>query len=125
VYVRTAVSWEPLQNIVPGMLILSKTGYTKVKGIYKGRLTVKESPKNPDWISDGVWIYSDTWKTNEDGIQTRSSNNTLDGIMLITEEGTFYVKTKYGNYIVRDFTEVGSRISESYSWLDEAINKKL
>jgi len=112
-----------IDTVKIGDIILSQNGYTKVLGFYTGIFPGQS--KNPDWISDGVWKFShDLWRPFSNGV--KESTGRLYGIQLITEDGTFYVQTNDIPHLIRDFTEVGrDKISQSYSWLDEAINKKV
>ena len=113
-------------SIKLGDKILTSGGYTKVVGIYSGQL-MSDKPKNPEWISDGLWIKSKSiWITRETDINDNSGENMLRGLCFITEKGSFYIHAGQNIYHVRDFTEVGpDEIAESYSWLDDSINKKV
>lgn len=126
VKVATPEGWVESKNIKLGQMILTDKGYTKVIGLYKGQILTDE-PKNPEWVSDGLWMKSHSvWLTRDAGVKEKNDGNVLEGLCFITEEGTFYIQSNTHVYLVRDFTEVGSEaISESYSWLDEAINKKI
>lgn len=120
--------WVPLKEIQLGHTILGSSGWTKVVGLYSGQLDVEEIPKYPDWISDGVWVKANRyWLTRGNGIREAETVNfkRLDGLQLITEDGSFLIRQASGISLVRDFTEVGAdAIAESYTWLDSAINKK-
>jgi hypothetical protein len=120
--------WVSLEEIQLGDSILGETGWTQVRGLYSGQFDVEELPKYPDWISDGVWVKANRyWLTRGNGVHDAGTTgqHTLSGLQLVTEDGTFVIKQLSGISLVRDFTEVGAdAISESYSWLDTAINKK-
>jgi hypothetical protein len=120
--------WVSLEEIQIGDTVLGEKGWTSVRGVYAGHIGVEELPKYPDWISDGVWVKANRyWLTRGNGIHDSgaTSKHTLSGLQLVTDDGTFILKQSAGVSIVRDFTEVGAdAISESYSWLDTAINKK-
>jgi len=118
-------SWISIDTINIGDKILGKNGYTRVVGIYLGILESKNN--SPDWISDGVWIYSaKAWVLNKKGLGSDDSSIFISGRFLITESESFYVKTNNSIQLVRDFTEVGaSRINECYSWFEDEINKKV
>lgn len=121
--------WVSLEEIQIGDIVLGESGWTHVRGVYSGHIDVEELPKYPDWISDGVWVKANRyWLTRGNGIhQTESKGvrSILSGLQLVTDDGTFLIKQSSGVSLVRDFTEVGAdAISESYSWLDTAINKK-
>jgi hypothetical protein len=116
--------WVCIDTIQIGDKILSKTGYTRVIGIYTGSFNA--STNSPEWISDGVWMFTDKqWKLNAKGLPSDGST-IVSGRFLITESETFYIKTNESIELVRDFTEVGaSRINECYSWFDVELNKKV
>jgi hypothetical protein len=116
--------WVPIDTIKIGDKILSKTGYTRVIGIYTGSFKTKTD--SPEWISDGVWMFTNKmWKLNAKGL-TSNGTTLVSGRFLITESETFYIKTNESIELVRDFTEVGaSRINECYSWFDVELNKKV
>ena len=121
--------WVPLEEICLGDIILGEIGWTQVRGLYSGSIDVEELPKYPDWISDGIWVKANRyWLTRGNGIHevdAKGAHRTLSGLQLVTDHGTFLIKQPSGVLLVRDFTEVGAdAISESYSWLDTAINKK-
>ena len=126
VKVFTSEGWVKASTIKIGDDILTKGVYTKVIGIYSGQL-MTDKVNNPEWISDGLWIKSQsTWTTDENNIKDNTGKNMLRGLCFITEKGTFYIQDNKNLYHVRDFTEVGpEEISKSYSWLDESINKKI
>jgi len=129
VKVCTPQGWVSLHTITIGQHILSEKGYTKVVGLYNGHMNVKENPKTPDWISDGIWIKSHScWLTRGLGVHstTEDDSKILDGMNLVVEDDCFYIQGFNGVFLIRDFTEVGaSSMNECYSWLDEAINKKV
>ena len=115
-----------INEVVIGDSVISQTGYTKVNGIYNG-IIYSQTPNNPEWISDGVWINTtDGWTTADDGLHSDNSENSLTGSFLITEDETFFIKVQGKTILVRDFTEVGgSRLNQCYSWFDDEINKKM
>jgi hypothetical protein len=120
----------PIDKIQIGDYILSSQNhYTKVTGIYSGILETSESVKDPEWISDGVWIQRGVrfWSTTTSGVHHTKVNSThiLQGIFLITEDETFIIERKGSIHCVRDFTEIGaSNIEKTYDLLDILINKK-
>lgn len=118
-------SWVSIDTINIGDRVLGKNGYTRVVGIYLGTLESKNN--SPDWVSDGVWIYSaKAWVLNKKGLGSDDSSIIIPGRFLITESESFYIKTNNSLQLVRDFTEVGaSRINECYSWFEDEINKKV
>ena len=116
--------WVPIDTIKIGDKILSKNGYTRVIGIYTGSFNA--STDSPEWISDGVWMFTNKeWKLNVNGLRCDGSTP-ISGRFLITDSETFYIKSNESIELVRDFTEVGaSRINECYSWFDVELNKKV
>jgi hypothetical protein len=118
----------PIEKICIGDLVLSKEGYTKVKGIYRGSFTTSEPVINPDWISDGVWIQGvgRIWKpATSEGIVSSKGQFRIKGFFLVTDAEEFYLEHKGKTVLVRDFTEIGaSHIHETYEMLDECVNKK-
>jgi hypothetical protein len=119
----------PINKVKIGDYILSKQNqYTRVTGIYSGILETMESIKDPEWISDGVWIQRGVrfWSTTSSGIlHEKDASNKLYGIFLITESETFMIERKGSLHCVRDFTEIGaSNIEKTYDILDTFINKK-
>ena len=105
----------PLSSIVRGDWILDDNGWTRVIGLCNREVQGGIGDKGSR-MTDGVWIrskngiwehprgVSDSWKWR--------------GLQLITESGCFYA----GEYLVRDFTEVGvSKLSESYVREDEVM----
>ena len=125
--VITSYGYTPIHKICIGDYILSDKGYTKVLGIYTGKLTAQDPIKSPDWVSDGIWAkMGNSWNTCIFGAHNSIDGKAVDGISLVTESGTMFVKQIYGTvYLIRDFTEVGANmISKSYSWLDSVLNKK-
>jgi hypothetical protein len=115
----------PIHSIQIGDAVLSKDGtYTRVKGVYHGILKVNELPKDPEWISDGVWIHRDPrfWSTYTGLSHEEDGDHTLNGIFLITEDETFSLLDGIQWRLVRDFTEVGaSKIDKTYEVLDSFL----
>jgi hypothetical protein len=118
----------PIQDICIGDLVMSKEGYTKVKGIYRGSFFTSEPLTTPDWISDGVWICGadGSWNpAGKDGVKSSHGSILIEGYFLVTESEEFYMEVKDKSVLVRDFTEIGaSHIHETYEMLDECVNKK-
>jgi hypothetical protein len=123
------IGFVPISKVKIGDYILSNQNqYTRVTGIYTGILETMESIKDPEWISDGVWIKRGArfWSTTSAGIHHEdSASNKLYGIFLITESETFMIERRGSLHCVRDFTEIGaSNIEKTYEILDIFINKK-
>jgi len=117
----------PINTIKIGDRILSKNRYTTVKAIYKGIISVNQTPKTPEWISDGVWLCRyNFWATSYNGIQSSPEGHIqLTGFHLITEDETFIIERDKNDILIRDFTEVGlSRIDQSYEMVQHFMNKK-
>jgi hypothetical protein len=126
---KEGIGFIPISKVKIGDFILSKQNqYTRVTGIYRGILETMESIKDPEWISDGVWIQRTAkfWSTTSSGIRHENgASNKLYGIFLITESETFMIERRGSLHCVRDFTEIGaSNIEKTYDILDIFINKK-
>lgn len=126
---KEGIGLIPISKVKIGDFILSnQSQYTKVTGIYKGVIETMESIKDPEWISDGVWIQQGAkfWSTTSSGIHhEESGSNKLYGIFLVTEHETFMMERRGSLQCVRDFTEIGaSNIEKTYEILDTFINKK-
>ena len=115
----------PIHSIEIGDSVLSKDGaYTRVKGVYHGIVNVNELPKDPEWISDGVWVFREPrfWSTHTGISHMEDGEHILQGIFLITEDETFSLLDGIQWKLVRDFTEVGaSRIDKTYEVLDSFL----
>jgi hypothetical protein len=105
--------WRTLNEVKVGDWIHDRFGWTKVTGICE-RIVHTAIGKQDNRITDGVWfLQNDVWRHP----RGRVENVTWKGLQLITESGSFLLKMNNGNeYIVRDFTEVGSQqILESHA----------
>ena len=105
----------PLSSIVRGDWILDDKGWTRVVGRCDREVQGGIGDKGSR-MTDGVWIRSKngTWE-HPRGV---SDSWKWRGMQLITESGCFYA----GEYLVRDFTEVGIlKLSESYVREDEVM----
>lgn len=109
--IYTLDSEKPISNVAIGDYIRDKVGYTRVIGIYKDIELVPRSGPNA-----AVWVYSKGWNHPhvEDCLPKVKS-----AYQLVTESGTFIIQS---NVLVRDFTEVGNRIHETYSFTQSTIN---
>jgi hypothetical protein len=118
----------PIGNIRIGDLILSKNGYTKVKGVYQGTFSTNQPQESPEWFSDGVWILGEggTWNpAGKAGVQQCEGTIKTSGYFLVTEAEEFFLELNGVQQLVRDFTEIGaSQIHQTYEMLDTCVNKK-
>lgn len=125
----------PINDIKIGHNLVDENGNPNiVLGIYRGLIQTSDSLPEK-WMSDGVWIQSEsnTWYTNSVGVRMRKDTvdqrdtisslliNTpieTEGVFLVTSTGVFTVIDQK-HIVVRDFTEVGiQNIEASYSMLD-------
>ena len=91
--------------------------YTIIKGIYKGSFHTELD----SWISDGNWIFDDTWKLNLEGSK-EGSNNLQIGYQIITESGSFIALHLDKEILLRDFTECGiENLEDCYDVLDKVL----
>jgi len=104
--------WVNLSEIQIGDWISCKSGWTRITG--KARRRVQGGFGSlGSRMSDGVWILGSNGKW--DHFHGTTDQMPWEGVHLITDSGEFKIKILNGNeYIVRDFTEVGSdKIFES------------
>ena len=114
--------WRTLNEVKVGDWIHDRFGWTKVTGICE-RIVYTAIGKQDNRITDGVWfLHNDMWRHPRGKVE----NVTWKGLQLITESGSFLLKMNNGNeYIVRDFTEVGSeQIVESHARVETLLEKK-
>ena len=112
--------WRYLREVKIGDQIRDRVGWTRVTGLCE-RIVHTAIGKKDNRITDGLWFLNDTGKwTHPRGL---IQNVSWKGLQLITESGTFRLQINSSSeYIVRDFTEVGSeQILES----DTRVNKLL
>jgi len=116
----TQGGWRQLREVKVGDWIRDYNGWTRVTGICK-RIVHKGIGKQDNRITDGVWFlnHNGTW-THPQGLV---KDITWKGIQLITESGSFRIQMNSGSeYIVRDFTEVGSeKILESHARVERLL----
>jgi len=119
----TQGGWRQLREIKVGDWIRDYNGWTRVTGICK-RIVHTGIGKQDNRITDGVWFlnHNGTWTHPQGPIK----DVTWKGIQLITESGSFRIQMNSGSeYIVRDFTEVGSEnILESHARVERLLEKK-
>jgi hypothetical protein len=100
----------------------SETSQTRVLGVYSGLSQINKAILPTKWFTDGVWWKTDKW---EHRVVPRTSLQMTQGVHLITESGTFWVRTEEVSGIVRDFTEVGYRhLPETMDFLLKRLNEK-
>ena len=111
--------WRPLHTVKVGDWIYGKDGFVKVTGICT-RIVHTAIGIEKNRITDGNWIFDGIyWKHPEGPIK----NISWQGIQLITDKGYFKIKMINGmEYLVRDFTEVGSdMILESHARVEALL----
>jgi len=113
--------------------------YTVVKGIYKAINSNHKNISDGNWVysSDGNWVYSSegnyfwghlppeavTENAAVAAVAAAAVAAAAIGYQLITESGTFSCYRDNKEYILRDFTEVGSdRIDKTYAMVSNRIN---
>jgi hypothetical protein len=117
----------PLKMVEVGDEIKTISGFTRVRGVVE--LLADDDALMYDGMTAGTWLYShkesywysasilDEVAFDNRGKQTRS--NKL--YHLFTEAGHFQV----GNYVVRDFSEVGlSNLAKTYSMVKSRLSEK-
>ena len=101
--IQTPQGTIPIESLYPGTIVLDEKGDpTRVLGVVE----LEEVTLSAVWRWDGCW---------KQGLSGYVGN----GYSLVTEAGTFL--TPYG--AVRDFTDVGSALSDSYEWVLDALRK--
>jgi hypothetical protein len=107
----------PISNIQAGDWVYDRKGWTKVLGKSR-RLASSGIGHNGQRMTDGNWIlYQDnTWQHPSQ----KSNPGKWAGYQLITESGAFMVNIGLEQYVVRDFTEVGSENLEEAFKLEDA-----
>ena len=101
--IQTPLGPVPIESLRPGTNVLDEKGVTRVLGVVE----LEEAALSAVWREIGG-----CWKQGLSG-------NTGKGYALVTESGTYL--TPYG--AVRDFTDVGSALSDSYDWVLNALRK--
>jgi len=114
--------WRPLSQIEVGQWIYGNGRWTKVVGKCE-RIVHTAIGKAGNRLSDGNWILfrDGSWNHPPDAVE----QVTWQGIQLITDSGCFRIQLENGNeYVVRDFTEVGSeQILESHARVESLLEK--
>ena len=120
--------WVPIRTIQVGDTIYGNGRFTRVKGIYSGRIQADEMPTNPEWISDGVWILREGrfWSPTMGGVhESEDGEVVVKGVYLVTEDGCVSVYRFGKQELLRDFTEAGyESMEQSYSMLNTFLHKK-
>ena len=114
--------WRPLHAVKVGDWIYGKDDFVKVTGISQ-RIVHTAIGVERNRITDGNWIEDmGKWKHPQGVIE----DVTWQGIQLITDKGFFKVQMINGKeYVVRDFTEVGSQmILESHARVETLLEKE-
>jgi hypothetical protein len=95
---------------------------TRVLGVYTGLSFIDEHMVNRKWFTDGIWWKTTQWEHKP---VLRTKLQMTQGVHLITESGTFWVRTEELSGGVRDFTEVGhKRLPETMDFLLKRLNEK-
>ncbi len=117
-FLQTPEGRVNLRDLHLGTKVLDENDtYTKVLGIYEG--TEQASSVDSFWFTDSIWWKQDTWK--QEPVVSKLPYKKY-GFHLITDSGTFKIFKPGAEFIVRDFTEVGSsRISETYEWMKRRL----
>jgi hypothetical protein len=114
--------WRPLHTVRVGDWIYGKDGFVKVTGISE-RIVHTAIGDEQNRMTDGNWIEEKgKWTHPEGPIQ----NVKWQGIQLITDKGFFKIQMMNGTeYLVRDFTEVGSQmILESHARVEALLEEQ-
>ena len=116
--------WRPLHTVRVGDWIYGKDGFVKVSGISE-RIVHTAIGDDQNRMTDGNWIEDKAkgqWKHPEGIIH----DVTWQGIQLITDKGFFKIQMMNGKeYLVRDFTEVGSQmILESHARVEALLDEQ-
>jgi hypothetical protein len=89
----------PISMVRIGDTVYSKSGFTKVIGIYEGDAEISSFKG----LSNGVWIQTpENWSH-----PSIPPGKTMRGFHLITQSGTFWIESESHSGFIRDFTEVG------------------
>jgi hypothetical protein len=129
VYNTSLGSWVPIETIQIGDSIQSGSGCTRVRGVYKGRVSFSSDVSTTEWISEGVWEHlKPGWAPTKHGKEESEGPESIEheGMFLVTEDGMFVIRTEdHPEMVVRDFTEVGHwNMERSYGFLSYYLNKK-
>lgn len=114
--------WRPLHAVKVGDWIYGRDEFVKVTGISE-RIVHTAIGRDQNRMTDGNWIEDmGKWKHPEGLIH----NVTWQGIQLITDKGFFKIRMMNGKeYLVRDFTEVGSQmILESHARVEALLEEQ-
>lgn len=118
----------PISNISPGMYVNDGFGnMTRVTGVVRisgTEVTGYRRFHSKMTVSAGAWIFGDgVWKQPSHLIKSTHLDQEQTWYSLFTESGTFLIGNEY---VVRDFTDVGSdTIHETYDMVMDELKKKL
>ena len=108
----------PISNIQAGDWVYDRKGWTKVLGKCR-RLASSGIGHNGQRMTHGNWLLhqDNTWQHPSQ----KSNPGKWAGYQLITESGAFMVNIGLEQYVIRDFTEVGSEnLQEAFKLEDAA-----
>lgn len=112
--------WRALSRVKVGDWIHGRDKWTRVTGICR-RIVHTAIGSEENRMTDGNWILSGKWEHPSD----KPVNVTWEGIQLITDSDCFRIQMEDGKeYVVRDFTEVGSnKILESHARVESLLEE--
>lgn len=112
--------WRALSRVKVGDWIHGRDKWTRVTGICR-RIVHTAIGSDENRMTDGNWILSGKWEHPSD----KPVNVTWEGIQLITDSDCFRIQMEDGKeYVVRDFTEVGSnQILESHARVESLLEE--
>ncbi len=109
-----------LSEVQIGDTIYASSGFTTIRGIYKGEAEFSADSMH----SDGIWFQpmgTSEWNHPPADSSPRTKE---PGIHLVTESGCFWIQTNNLSGFVRDFTEVGAHnLFLTYNYTRKLLKK--